>query len=323
MKYHPDKNKAAGAEAKFKEIAEAYEVLSDPKKREVFDKFGEEGLKGGAPGGTGPEGGFQRYEFHGDPRATFSAFFGNQDPFAAFFGNQGGPSGIFGGFEEMETDDHASPFGNLGGFRAQNAGGFRSFSMPGSPQRGRGGPKKQDPPIQYDLAVALEDIFKGCTKKMKISRKVISPDGSLHKEDKVLTIQIKPGWKAGTKITFQKEGDQAPNTIPADVVFVIKDKPHNVFKRDGSDLKYKAKVSLRDSLCGTRLTIPTLDGSPVALDLTKTVITPNMTRRISSRGLPLPKQPSKRGDLIVNFDVIFPSAINETSKDILRDVLPA
>lgn len=106
MKYHPDKNKAAGAESKFKEIAEAYEVLSDPKKREVFDNFGEEGLKGGAPegGGGAANGGFQRYEFHGDPRATFS---GNQDPFSSFFGGQS--SGLFGGFEQMES----SPFGKL------------------------------------------------------------------------------------------------------------------------------------------------------------------------------------------------------------------
>ena len=62
----------------------------------------------------------------------------------------------------------------------------------------------------------------------------------------VLTINVKPGWKSGTKITFQREGDQAPNKIPADIVFIIRDKPHALFKREGSDLKYTAKVSLKE-----------------------------------------------------------------------------
>jgi len=82
---------------------------------------------------------------------------------------------------------------------------------------------------------------------MKITRQVLNPDGrTTRAEEKLLTIDVKPGWKAGTKVTFAREGDQAPNTIAADVVFVIRDKPHPVFTRDGADIKYKAKVSLRD-----------------------------------------------------------------------------
>lgn len=73
LKYHPDKNKSASAEERFKEIAEAYEVLSDKKKRDIYDQYGEEGLHGGAPGGGSGESGQQfSYEFHGDPRATFA-----------------------------------------------------------------------------------------------------------------------------------------------------------------------------------------------------------------------------------------------------------
>ena len=95
--------------------------------------------------------------------------------------------------------------------------------------------------------VSLEDLCTGVTKKMKITRQVLNPDGrTTRAEEKLLTIDVKPGWKAGTKVTFAREGDQAPNTIPADVVFVIRDKPHPVFARDGADIKYRAKVSLRD-----------------------------------------------------------------------------
>ena len=95
LKYHPDKNKSAGAEEKFKEIGEAYDVLSDPKKRQIYDQFGEEGLKGGAggpPGGnSGPHQGFEgfTYTYHGDPRATFTQFFGTANPFDMFMNMNG------------------------------------------------------------------------------------------------------------------------------------------------------------------------------------------------------------------------------------------
>ena len=305
LKYHPDKNKAPGAEDRFKEVAEAYEVLSDKKKRDIFDQFGEDGLKVcliqqfhffpyviyisnslqggmGSGGGGGPQGGPSgnfSYTFHGDPRATFAQFFGSNNPFESFFTmggmggqpNQGGRSAFFpdAGGEEMDVDD---PFINLGfgGPRNPGSGAFRSqsFNMHG-PNMAK--EKVQDPAIEYDLNITLEDVLKGnihaaikrhvksrwyqfdldfplagCTKKMKISRKVFQPDGSSRKEDKVLTINVKPGWKAGTKITFQREGDQTPNKIPADIVFIIRDRPHAHFKRDGCDLRYTAKVSLRE-----------------------------------------------------------------------------
>jgi len=95
--------------------------------------------------------------------------------------------------------------------------------------------------------VSLEDLVTGVTRKMKITRQVLNADGrTTRAEEKLLTIDVKPGWKAGTKVTFAREGDQAPNTIAADVVFVIQDKPHPVFTRDCADIKYRAKVSLRD-----------------------------------------------------------------------------
>ena len=88
--------------------------------------------------------------------------------------------------------------------------------------------------------------LQGVTKRMKISRRVLANDGTAKKEEKVLTINVKPGWKSGTKITFQREGDQAPNKIPADIVFIIRDKPHQHFKREGPDLKYSCKITLKE-----------------------------------------------------------------------------
>ncbi|XP_064604951.1 LOW QUALITY PROTEIN: dnaJ homolog subfamily B member 4-like [Liolophura sinensis] len=324
LKYHPDKNKSPGAEDKFKEIAEAFDVLSDSKKREIYDKYGEEGLKqgAGAPPGGGNPGGPQTYTFQGDPHETFRMFFGDENPFGSFFSFGGGPGmsggsrtfrfGPGGGQEDMEVDD--DPFASFGGSHGMH--GFQSRG----PRMGNR-PKKQDAPITRDLQVSLEDIYKGCTKRLKITKKVIGSDGSVRSEDKVLTIEVKPGWKAGTKITFPKEGDQRPNSVPADVVFVIKDKPHPTFVRDGSDLRYKAKITLRDSLCGTTLQVPTIDGRTIPLRLTE-VIKPSSTKRIQGEGLPMPKQPNRRGDLIIEFDIKYPSSLSTNVKEILSDCLP-
>jgi len=320
LKYHPDKNKSPGAEDKFKEIAEAYEVLSDKKKKEIFDKYGEEGLKGGM-GGGGPSGGgsragnFQQYSYHGDPHETFRMFFGNENPFESFFNFGGGPHGGSGGMGQ-------SPF-----FQFQSSGGhddmdvdepFGHHMFAGQSQR----QKRQDPAIVRELLVSPEEILSGTTKKLKITRKVLNPDGrTTRSEDKILTIDIKPGWKAGTKITFPKEGDQTPNTVPADIVFIVKDKSHPLFVRDGTDLKHTVRLPLRDALCGSMIQVPSLTGRkiPVALN---DVVKPTTQKRIQGEGLPFPKNPSKRGDLIVEFNIVFPDKIPQATKEVLKDVIP-
>ncbi|KAM8974109.1 dnaJ homolog subfamily B member 1 [Pelodytes ibericus] len=305
LKYHPDKNKDPGAEERFKEIAEAYDVLSDPKKKEIFDKYGEEGLKGTpGGGGSGPNGPSYSYTFHGDPHAMFSEFFGGRNPFDTFFSRND---------DDMETDD---PFAGFG------MGGFSHFPR-AAPGRREPVSKKQDPPVVRELPVSLEDVFNGCTKKMKISHKRLGPDGrSVHNEDKILTIQVKRGWKEGTKITFPNEGDETLSNIPADIVFVLKDKPHHLFKRESSNVIYTAKISLREALCGCSLNIPTLDGRTIPLML-KDIISPGTKRRIAAEGLPFPKAPEQRGDLIVEFDIRFPERLPAASREVLERVLPA
>lgn len=324
LKYHPDKNKAPGAEEKFKEVAEAYEILSDKKKRDIYDQYGEEGLKGepgsGGNSGSGP-GGFSSYTFHGDPRATFAQFFGTNDPFSIFFGGGADDRSGFNGMDFSGGMDSDDIFAQMGG---RQGGAFRSqsFNMQGNPQAKK---MKVDPPIEHDLYVTLEDVSQGCCKKMKISKMVVQPDGTARKEEKILQINVKPGWKAGTKITFPKEGDQIPGKVPADIVFIIRDKPHDKFKREGSDIKYTAKITLKQALCCAsqwQLRVPTITGENLPINITNEVIKPNSVKRLQGRGLPFPKEPSKRGDLIVNFDIQFPDNLSKNAREILNDLLP-
>jgi len=168
----------------------------------------------------------------------------------------------------------------------------------------------QDPAIETNIQVSLEELAAGCTKRLKISRQVLTPGGGTSREEKILTLDIKPGWKAGTKVTFERHGDQKPGVIPADLIFVIGDKPHQYFKRDAdNNLLYTTKVSLRDALIGCILHIPTIDGKVLSVQLNE-VLQPGAQKRIPNEGLPLPKCPGKRGDMIVTFDVEMPTNLS-------------
>lgn len=151
---------------------------------------------------------------------------------------------------DMDDDDPFTHFGRQFGFPGGMSNGFH-----GDGRRRRGMPseslsnnrKHQDPPVVHELKVSLEEIFHGCTKRMKITRRKLNPDGrSMRTEDKILNIVIKKGWKEGTKITFPKEGDETPENIPADIAFVLKDKGHVHFKRDGSNIIFSCKISLKE-----------------------------------------------------------------------------
>lgn len=131
--------------------------------------------------------------------------------------------------------------------------------------------------------------------------------------EEILTIEVKPGWKKGTKITFPEKGNEQPNVIPADVIFIIDEKPHRVFTRDGNDLVMTQRISLVDALTGYTANITTLDGRSLTIPISS-VIHPTYEEIVPREGMPIPKDPSKRGNLRIKFNIQFPTRLTSEQK---------
>jgi DnaJ family protein B protein 4 len=138
--------------------------------------------------------------------------------------------------------------------------------------------------------------------------------------EEILTIEIKPGWKKGTKITFPEKGNEQRGLIPADLVFIIDEKTHSVFKRDGNDLVVTQKISLVEALTGYTAQIATLDGRNLTVPV-NTIISPSYEEVVKGEGMPIPKEPSKKGNLRIKFNVKFPSRLTSEQKTGIKRLL--
>ncbi|KAI8063933.1 hypothetical protein BC940DRAFT_335655 [Gongronella butleri] len=344
LKWHPDRNKDTSEKAKekFQEVGEAFEVLSDKNKRAIFDQFGEEGLKAGPPpsggGGGGPGGGFSGFPGAGGPGGTTFTF------------TSGGPGGgyhpssaddifkhFFSAFGGGDMDDMGGMGGGMpggmgggmggmpGGFSFQSMGGgagprssrqqFQSSSSPfGFGGGGHPGADHKPPAIKRSLPVTLEALYTGTTKRLKVTRKQPDATGRLASSDKILTIQIKPGWKAGTKVRFPGEGDVLDNGQAQDIEFIIEEKPHPVFKREGDNLRMTIQLTLSEALTGFSKTITTLDDRKLKVSNHNAVIQPGQESRVPKEGMPNSKTGNK-GDLIIKYDVIFPTSLTQAQNE--------
>ena len=208
----------------------------------------------------------------------------------------------------------------MGGFSGFPSGfQFSSGNPRASSRRERPEPQVQDPAIERPLAISLRDIYSGVTKKLKITKRIVSDNGSVTTSDKVVEVNIKPGWKAGTKITFRKHGDELPGHIPADIVFVLQEKPDPEYSRDGNNLIYKKEISLKEALCGTDFIYTHLDGRRLNVRA-PAVISPSTELTYPGMGMPIPKQPGNYGDLKIKFDIRFPKTMTPDDKTAIRNM---
>lgn len=335
LKWHPDRNPSnkEEAEKQFKAISEAYEVLSDKNKRAVYDQFGEEGLKNGAPGpgtegfASGFGGGEARFPggsfFHftsggpggGGARSSRGAgahgFHPSnaEDIFRQFFGGGGDPFAA--GFDDDDDD--------FRGF--SRASPFASASSGGGPHYNTRHANTKLAPTVYPLRLTLEELYAGCTKKLKIKRKLLDPSTQQPTpSEKVITVVVKPGWKAGTKLNYNGEGDEYAPNRRQDVQIVIEEKAHPVFRREGDDLHLTMNLTLEESLCGFTKTITSLDGKEFKVS-NKAVTVPNQQLKFPNGGMPNQKDANNKGALIVTFKVTFPPTLTEEQKSLVHKAL--
>lgn len=327
-------------------MSQAYEILSDVDKRKLYDQYGldfilrggpappepgEGGMPGGfggfpggfggMPGGGRMPGGAQTFSFStGGPGAGGFSFSNPNDIFSSFFGSSGN-MGSMGGMGE-----DADIFSSFGGMPGAMPGGFGGMGgRPGgraTPQRG-GMARSQTPEVtivEKTLPVTLEEMFSGATKRMKINRKTFDPRTAKQAtEEKILEVPIKQGIKAGSKITFKDCGDQIEGGTQ-DIQFVLQEKEHALYKREGDDLRHNVEIDLKEALTGWQRTVKTIDGKQVNVSGSGPT-GPTYTDRFPNLGMPKSKKPTERGDFIVGVNIKFPARLTADQKTKLKEVL--
>jgi len=262
-------------------VGEAYDVLTDSMNREIFDSFGERGLKEGL---MGPNGFISPYAYHGDPDRTFREFFGSENPYT-----------------DLVTHSCGLMDENL-------EGGNDSF-------------KPIQPPVYRDLWLTMDEFYTGCVKKVLISKKVLLSDNrSTEIQTKVLTIEIEAGIPSGKEYTFPGEGDQGASIEPADVVFVIREMEHEFFKRDGDNLIRYATITLTEALTGTSIPIRALNKRYFRIGIVH-IVEPGYEKIVKGEGFTVLGKPGVRGDLIIRCQVKFPNVLSQEQKKILKVAL--
>ncbi|KAA0044173.1 dnaJ-like protein subfamily B member 4 [Cucumis melo var. makuwa] len=131
--------------------------------------------------------------------------------------------------------------------------------------------------------------------------------------DKIVAVDIRPGWKRGTKITFPELGDPHSRVIPSKVVLTLDEIPHRVFKRDGNDLIATQEITLVEALTGYTVHLTTLGGRNLMVPI-DSVVGPSYEEVVMGEGMPFPKEPSRNGNLRIKFNIMFPIKLTSEQK---------
>jgi DnaJ-class molecular chaperone len=284
-KHHPDVNKNdPKAEARFKEINEANEVLSDPAKRQRYDTLGSDWASFRPGAGQGPGAG------------TYTVDFG------------GGGGEDYGGFSDFFRTIFGGGFGGAGGSRSSGgAGGFGGFEE--VLRQGQSGPMSgQD--VETPVELTLEEVLRGTTRTLQIG------DGSRSRK---VEVKIPAGVRDGSRVRVAGEGGPgARGGGRGDLYLRVKTIPHPLFERKGEDLQVGVTVPLTTAVLGGEVSVPTLDG-PVGIKVPPGS-RPGRVFRLRNHGLPRLEAGGGRGDVLATLNVDLPTQLGEREKELFEEL---
>ena len=319
MEFHPDRNKSPDAEEKFKEINEAYQVLSDSGKRSRYDQFGKAGV--GAGSGAG------------QPFDGFDVFGGFGDIFDSFFGNGSGrrrqaqrgsdlqhrvvlsfEESVFGAEREVELT------------RLEDCGTCSGAgNEPGTPLdtcstcKGNGQVRRAQRSVfgQFTQVTTCSS----CQGRGTIIKTACSNcrGGGKERKSRKIEVAIPAGVESGMQVRLTGEGDAGSEGGGTGNLYVYIDvQEHQYFDRDGSDLTYVLPVNIAEAALGAQKIIPTLDGKEEELKLPRGT-QPGTEFRIKGKGVPH-LHGSRRGDLRVTVDVRVPGSLDDRQQELLQEL---
>ena len=285
LKYHPkvcSPENSAKSEFHFQKLCEAYEVLSDPIKKEIYDIYGQEGLKNGIIDKKGNiKGG---YIYSGNGHEIFEKFMGTANPFTLKGESEKGF------FDEQICENK------------KNEEGLQ--------------------PIDVDLECTLEELYNGCVKHIKYKRRVIGVDfRTTEEKEAAVDVEIFRGYDKHTVIPYKGMGNQSPGMKNSDLIVHIKEKKHKCFQRvNTNDLIYVHKIDLAQALNSEPVKFTTLDGRKLAISIDE-IISPSTVKVVPGEGMPIFQNEMnvrdlniRKGDLYIKFDIKFPEYIDPAKK---------
>jgi molecular chaperone DnaJ len=335
-KFHPDVNKSSDAEARFKDISAAYEVLSDDDKKSIYDRFGEDGLKGGGMGASG---------FGGGGMGGAQDFSNPFDIFESFFGGGGGGGGGFGGGMggggarmrnrpvagddqryDLQLDFLEAVFGcqqevevsRLEGCATCSGSGVKAGTAP-SPCATCGGQGQVVQAVRTPLGIFQQvATCPACAGAGETSAPCPSCKGDGRvRGSKRISLKVPAGVDDGSRLRVRGEGDAGRRGgPPGDLYVFISVKPHPSLRREGTTVHSDVEISYVDAILGTTVQVATVDG---AVDLKIPAGTqPGTTLVMSKRGVPKLGASAARGDHLVHVKVRIPKSVSAEERGLVE-----